>query len=273
MKKIISVALAAGVGFAYSIMPYGAYINYSSKSVKDKGYIGGIYGSVYKAPFKFELDGEHTKIKYKNNLKNWNQTDLTALVHFYKGYNYEFKIGIHNIWSKQYNKEFDKIFIGGIQYYKYLKHNYGTDIYYSVYKNFRVYQISPYIGFNFGNYYSEIGSFYFQTKLNHIHINKSNVSNKQTYNDIDLKISNYKGPYTTTLKATFGKSTYKVANSGFVVYNLGDETKYNYGIDINYAINKQSSFKVGFYRNKLQEQNTNTDYYSNIFTLSYLRAF
>ncbi|WP_024789100.1 hypothetical protein [Lebetimonas sp. JH292] len=108
-------------------------------------------------------------------------------------------------------------------------------------------------------------------KYNNIHISKDGIAPDDTYNNFDLKFQNFKGPWTTTLKTTFGKFAYKVANDGFVVYNTGDEYKYGYGLSVNYNLDKINNIKVSFERDKFEEDNN--DAYSNIYVLSYLRAF
>jgi len=276
MKKLLSIALLASLGFSadFTVMPYGSYINYSN-STKDYGYLGGVYASSYKFPFKTEIDGEFLKLKYKDGNPNYYQKDLTFVEHYYFGENYEIHGGIHNIFITQANNpdHYQKVLFGGVEYYKYLKCNTGVDYYYSFYRNFHVQQITPKIGFNFGNYYSPEGSFYAQAKVNYIHISDKikAATAKNNYWNTDLKFSNFKGPWTTTLKASLGKNAYKVENGGFVVYNLGEEYKYSGGIDISYALNKTSALKVGYSRSKFEENNKNA--YSNVYVASYSLNF
>jgi hypothetical protein len=275
MKKMFLLSVIAALSFAYSIsvvMPYGSYIDYSGSS-KDNAKLGGIYYSFYKWPVKIEMDGELLNISYKNNIPDWKQRDFTFKGNYYYKTNWVFSAGIHNIWTKQYENEYhyNKVFFGGIDYYKYLKYNIGADYYYSDYKGFNVYQITAKSGFNFGNYYSEIGSFYLEGKYNYIHISEKNIASDDTYNNFDLKLQNFKGPWTTTLKATLGKFAYKVSNDGFVVYNTGDEYKYGYELSVNYNIKKINNIKFSFERDKFE---TNSDdAFSNIYVLSYSRAF
>ena len=276
MKKLLSVAVIVSLGVAADIMPYGAYLDYSSNALKDNGYVLGVYGSLLKKQYKFELDAEHTNIKYKKsaNLDDWKQTDLTFVANYYKGYNYAFKAGIHNIWTKQGgNNEYDKVFVLGGLYYEYLKYNAGADFYYSDYKDFNVYQISPKIGFNFGHYNSNTGSFYAEATYNYIHISDKIKagSNKNNYSNLDIKLQNFKGSWTSTINLSLGKNAYKVANGGFVVYNLGEEYKYSADFSVQYAINKNDNIKVSYSRSKYN--NGSEDSYSNVYSIFYLRAF
>jgi len=275
MKKLLSIALITSFSLAsgFTIMPYGAYINYSKNTVKDYGYVGGIYFSKFKSPFKIELDAEATKIVYKDNIPDWKQQNLIGVIHFYKGYNWDFKIGMNNIFINQDNNpdSYDAVYFGGILYYKYLKYNVGVDYYYSKYDNFHVNQITPKVGVNFGNYYSDIGSFYFETKVNYIKISGNAGTNKDNYTNLDVKLQNFQGKWMTEIKGNFGKNAYKVANDGFVVYNLGEEYKYSAGIAIKYYVNRTFSLKVGYTSSKFEENNK--DAYSSIYTASFTKLF
>jgi len=279
MKKLLSIALISSLGFSATVvMPYGGYVNYSDKALKDKAIIGGVYFSYFSSPYKIEIDPEYTNLTYKDkyNINDWNQKDLTTVIHFYKGYNWDFKVGMHQIFIDQSGNDdkYDKVTFGGILYYKYLKYNVGADYYYSSYDNFHVNQFTVKGGFNFGNYYSESGSFYLEGKLNYINISDEVAAgtNKDHYFNTDIKLQNYKGPWMTEIYGNYGKNAYKVANDGFVVYNTGGEYKYSLGINVNYYINKVTSFKVGFSRSKYEISSSN-NVYSNAFTVSFSKSF
>ena len=276
MKKLLSIALISSVGFSYTLfMPYGSYVDYSKKISKEKAYDGGVYLSYFKWPFKVELGGEYLDIKYKSssNINDYIEKDATFVFNNYIGKNYLIKAGIRDMFVKQDSYDNNKVWIAGILYYEYLKYNLGVDYYYSSYNNFNVKQFTPHFGFNFGNYYSDIGSFYLDTKVNFIKISNQIKANSRddNYVDMDIALSNYKGPWTTTLKGTFGRSSYKVSNGGFVVYNLGDEYKYSFGLDISYRFNKFNTLTIGYKRDKFIQNNI--DAFSNSYLLTYSLSF
>jgi len=221
-----------------------------------------------------ELDAESTNIVYKDytNTPDWDQTDLTALIHCFRGYNWDIKLGIHNIFIDQDNNSdhYDKVLIAGLLYYKYLKYNVGVDYYYSTYDGFNVQQITPKMGVNLGNYYSPMGSFYLEGKVNYIHVS-DNATNNDNYTNIDLKLQNYKGRWVTEISGSVGKNTYKVANGGFVVYNLSDEYKYSFGGSVKYFVNKTLSLKIGISRSKYTVNNN--DAYANTYAISISKFF
>ena len=271
MKKIIVGICTSSFLFAANFMPYGAYLTYNN-STKDSGYVGGIYASDLESPYKLEFDAEYLDITYNNGSPDYTESDITLIGHYYEGYNYDYKLGIHNIFVTQTgNKAYNQVFIGGILYYKTLQYNYGADLYISSYDNFSVYQITPKAGYNFGNYYSFLGSFYVEGKFNFINISNKGYAPHQDYRNLDFKVSNYNGPYVTTIEASFGKNAYKVASDGYSVYNLGEEYEKSYTARFKYKFDKTDSFEVSYSRSFFTENNINAS--SKVYLLSYVTMF
>lgn len=287
---IASVIATFGFSATYTAVPYLGYISYSKKSQKDYGIIGGVYGSCYFKHFKIEADAEHTYLSYKSyskyikytklasdkvfyNNNDYKQSDLTAIFHMYIKNKLAFKIGTHSLFidQKNNNDKYDSVFIAGIQYYRYLKCNAGVDFYKSSYDGYNVKQYSPYVGFNFGNYYSQNGSFYLKGQVDFIHISDKAVTGRQNYRNYEISLSNYIKNWTTTIKADFGKNAYRVANGGFSVYNLSEEYKNSFGINVKYGIDKKSALSAGLTYSNFEENGINAD--SMVYLLSYTRAF
>ena len=275
MKKLLSIALITTLGFSSAVfMPYGSYIDYSKESAKDKAVDGGIYFSYYSWPFKLELGAEYLDIDYKSNINDYIEKDVTLIGRHYIGNNFEFKLGIRGMFSSQGSEDnYDEVLMVGLLFYKYLKYNVGLNYYHSMYDGFYVNQFSPHFGINFGNYYSDIGSFYLSLGANFISISNENNANTKDdkYIDADFLLTNYQGPWATTIKASVGKNSYKVANEGFVVYNLGEEYKYSFGLDISYSIDKFNTFTIGYNRSKFTTNGN--DAFSNTYLLSYSLSF
>jgi len=280
MKKLLSITLLATLGFSanITIVPYGSYITYSNKSIKDDGSIGGAYISYFKFPFKLEINAGFTNITYKNkyNIPNWNQKDLTTIIHFYQGANWDIKAGIHNIYINQNNNpdNYDKVLFGGILYYKYGKYNMGVDYYHSYYdKNFRVNQYTLKVGFKTGNKDDLNGIFYTELKMNFINSSKKiGVNNKNNFTNAEIKIQNFKNNFISEIHGSIGENAYKVANNGFVVYNLGEEYKYTAGFKITYLIDKTTSIGVGFDTGKYKT-NINQNVYTNTYSIFFSKNF
>jgi hypothetical protein len=276
MKKLVLAGLL-GLGSLvmaqtyYSALPYAGAINYSGTTTKDNGYVGGIYLSAFQSPYKTELDIEHTRIKYKDNT-HLNQTDFTALIHYYQGYNLDYKIGIHHIISDDSLTDRANIYLAGILFYKTLKYNSGVDIYYSDYSNTstspKVWQLTPKAGINFGNYYSKIGSFYAEAKIDYIHptTHKNENNLKNSYTSAELSLANYNGAFTTKISGWIGKRAFEVDNGGFIVNNLSSTQKNGVKFSESYKINKQSNIKVEYSYTKFVE-------YGNAHSNTYLASY
>ncbi len=292
MKKFL-LSVVATLSFAAStstLMPYGAYIHYGDKSTKDYADLFGIYASYYNFPVKFELDGEYLKIKYKSitksvpitpsstitttyNPSDWNQYDLTFAAHYYQGYNWDYKVGIHNVFIDQKDNpdNYDKVLFGGVMYYVYLAYNAGVDFYYSMYNNFHVNQYTLFGGVNFGNYYAPGGSHYVEVKLNFINISDKDVTGKKNYVNAEAKYTNAQGPWVTTIGGNIGKNAYKVESGGFVVYSLNDEYKGKAYIKVNYSINKTTGVGVKYTKTYFEEGDKDT--FSDTYMLEFSKSF
>ena len=310
LSVVATLSFAASTG---TIMPYGAYIHYGDKSTKDYANLFGVYASYYDFPVKFELDGEYLKIKYKPvtetitttkvttptatptttstsssssntssvtttynytyNPNDWNQYDLTFVAHYYQGYNWAYKAGIHNIFIDQKDNpdNYDKVLFGGVMYYVYLAYNAGVDFYYSMYDGYHVNQYTLFGGVNFGNYYAPGGSHYVEVKLNFINISDKNVTGKKNYVNAEAKYTNAQGPWATTIGGDIGKNAYKVENGGFVVYSLNDEYKGKAYIKVNYSIDKTTGVGVEYTKTYFKERDQDT--FSDTYMLEFSKSF
>lgn len=266
MKKTITM-LAIGATLALAktsitAMPYSAYINYAN-STKDDAYVVGLYSSFYNFPNKLEIGLENINIHYNNGLKDLDQNDLTAVYTRYIAKNYYAKAGVHYINSD--DKPTDEGIVGiiGINYYKYLKYNLGLDLYYSKYKNYapkelKVLQIRPYAGINFGKYYSKMGSFYLEAEYNYIKPTDASLFGlKNSYNSFGLKLTNYKGKFTTSIDAWTGKKVFAIDHGGFTVYNLGEVYKDGIDASVDYAFRPTTHLKLKYSYAKFVEGNKN----------------
>jgi len=280
MKKLVLSGLLFGslamAATSYDVLPYAGYIDYSGSTTKDNGSVFGVYISAFESPWKTELDLEHTTISYNNNTTDLTQNDFTGIVHYYQGYNLDYKLGMHYVDSTDKLTDKGLVFIAGILYYKTLKYNAGVDVYYSDYSNQStspgLYQISPKAGINFGNYNSKIGSFYAEGKIDFIKVGHNREENglKNNYTSIEATLNNYNGAFTTSVSGWIGKRVFAVENSGFIVNNLADEQTGGIKVSESYKIDKASLAKVEYSHTKFKENGNSS---SNTFLVSYSYNF
>jgi len=273
MKKLLlagMLSVSAMAATSYTTSLYGGYIDYSGTTTKDEGSVNGIYLSLFNSPFKIEMDVEETNIDYKYNISDLTQGDYTILAHYYQGYNLDYKMGIHYIDSTDEETDGGIIYTLGILYYKTYAYNYGVDIHYSDYSNLdtspKILQFIPKAGFNFGNYYSAIGSFYAEMKYYYI----QNLDTDKSYSSGSFELSNYNGKFTTTIGFWSGERIYAVDNGGFIVNNLSSKQTRGIKFSESYKINKLSSIKYEYSNTEFKE---NGDAKSNVHLLSYNYSF
>jgi len=269
MKKFAFLISSTILLYCSDFSPYLGYIDYNKNTDKKSAIVGGVYISSYSKPYKFELDAEYFQLKYKTS-PDYKQSDVTGLLTYYTGTDVSYKLGIHNIFSNtpyttsyqfqnklieqtQYESSYDFVLLLGASKYKYLDYDTNLNLFYSDYQNVKVFQISPSYGKSFGDYYSSLGSFYVKAVMNYIYLNKSDVSPKDSYLNFDFKFQNFKGPWVITLEASIGKSAYKVMKNGFVVYNLGEEYKSIYNINIGRKFSSHGFASVGLGYSSFEE--------------------
>jgi len=254
----------------YTFLPYVGMLDYSKNTTKDEGYVSGIYFSIFDSPFKTEIDIEQTSISYTDTTSDLAQGDFSLLVHYYKGYNLDYKMGMHYIDSTDTQTDGGMIYTLGILYYKTLSYNYGLDIHYSDYSNLdtspKILQFTPKVGFNFGNYYSFFGSFYAEAKYYYI----QNLDTDNTYSSSSFELSNYNGKFTTTIGFWSGERIYAVDNGGFIVNNLSNKQTEGFKFSESYKINKISSIKFEYSNTKFEESG---EAESSLYLLSYSYSF
>jgi hypothetical protein len=277
MKKIFLVGtLFSSLLFAnasyYTSLPYLGYIKYTGTTAKKDGNVKGVYFSIFKSPWKVEFDVEGTTITYKDSTADLAQGDFSMFLTYYKGYNLAYNFGVHYIDSTDLLTDGGQVYKLGMLCYKSYEWNKGIDVYYSNYTNLstspKLIQISPKIGFNFGDYYSSIGSFYVETKIDYIKVLENQAINNlsKVYRSIDLTLNNYNGKFTTSFNGWVGKRSFAVENGGFIVNNIGDEQNGGFKIAEEYKVNKVQSFKLEYSYTKFKEN-------GNSATRTYLLSF
>jgi len=279
MKKILFLIIAIFL-YGSEFVPYTGYISYSKDSNKTDSSIIGSYIKIENGKYQYEFDVSYLSQTYDDG--DYNEIDLTAVWNMFDN-DYKYRVGIHNIYSissttatltsrnryssqTTYSDDYSFVIFGGIMKYKYLLYNRSIDLYYSHYKDIDAIQISPKAGYNIN--YSGIGSFYIEGKVNFIYLTKSVP--KDNYTNLVLKLQYFKKDITTTLRAKFFKSVYEVDNDGFVVYNLGEEYKNSYSINISKTIDN-SYISVGYGYSKFVENGV--DCSSSSYSFSVINKF
>lgn len=239
------------------MMIYGGSLDYSDSS-KDNGWFAGAYFQQSWSADRLEFAYDRTEVNYADStVSDLKQNDFTAVWTHYLDDHYFARFGGHYIDNNDdLSNEAFTIF-AGVKYFEGYDFDLGVDVYYSYYTNYTsedlmakgldVIQIEPGIGFTFGEYSSNIGSFY--TKIYYDYIKPDNDGYSQLRNDYHsagFLLKNFNGKWTTVIGGWFGKQVFAVSNEGFVVYNLLEEHKGGAEFSVHYAFSDQLGVKVQF---------------------------
>ena len=275
MRKIVlSIALLGSLALAqtnYTLIPYGKVNIYSGDSEKDYGTSAGIYFSGQENPYETIIAAEGKKVVYKNKSSNndISQTDIMGMLKFNVIDIFNFRIGIHHIVSTDNLTDGGNTFIGGIK----LNNNsldFDLNVYYTNHDNLvnlNITQLSPEVGFNFGNNS-------FKIKGDFINIeNNDKVGLKDSYSSTEVTFKNQTGIFGTTLSGWLGKRIFAVSNNGFTVNNISDEEKGGVYISENIHLDNLSSLEIGYSYTKLEGIKSGDDASKNSVNIAYIYKF
>jgi len=261
-----------------SLSVYGGGLKFNN-SKKTTGNVAGIYMMGFDSPLKAEATIEHTNINQKDDNDTIKQTDYTLLLHFFEGYNFAYKFGVHKISTNDSLTKDGVIWGLGGMYYKLGRYEFKTNLYYSDYSNLnsspKAFQISPQVGFAYGSFYSKFPAFYISMKVDYIKPTKNRKENdlKKSYISSSINIVNHFDKFTTVFHKWYGKRVLAVENEGFIVNNSIDEQRGGFLVSENYMFDKNQNFKFTYSYNTFKEKNNDKISNSNLFLLSYLYNF
>ncbi len=278
LSVITAISLtAAEVKEINMFMPFAGYISYGDKSVKDKGFYGGIHLNGKTLDQQVDIQYSYLKLDYQDNTPALGQNDFSLVYSNFGKENYIFKGGVHYIDSDDYLTDEGLIFFGGVKYYKIYDFDVGIEGYYSTYRNFsptlNVWQLTPSVGKylhtqRLGDFYLNLQYFYITFKESRIietvnnnkygvtrHTIKSVADYDNNNHSVQFSLTNYYGKFTTTGYVWGGKQAYAVRDGGFTVYNLAEVHKGGGGFIINYQL--KNSFGISF--NVAYEKFTDTE--------------
>ncbi|MEO1941885.1 MAG: hypothetical protein ABGW77_03230, partial [Campylobacterales bacterium] len=150
----------------------------------------------------------------------------------------------------------------GVMYYQYGKYNLNLDGYFTNYKDFKVYQLTPKGGYTLW-YKKGVGSLYGEVGLDYIHITDG-AAFKDNYTDLFGKLVCSYQKYTFILKGVVGKNSYRVTDGGFSIYTGASEYKYSYGGSVGVTFGKGLSGQIGVSRSAFEQVKGYTSYSNTI---------
>jgi|GEM_PF-4315228 len=148
----------------------------------------------------------------------------------------------------------------GVLYYNQF-FNTGLTLYYTNYKDFKVYQATPKVGGYLVKGDKDFGTIYGELEVDTLRVSDKKYAYRKNYTSVKASVAGYLNKLSTKVYGRTGKIAYLVEDGG-VVYSTPAEYKYNYGIEIGYQIIPQIGVKIGASRACFQEIK-GADSYSN----------
>lgn len=272
MKKLVALIAAASALIAAQnsvVVPFGGYLRYGDGSVKDSGYMAGVYMSSESDGKVVELQYSYVDISYKDSSENLRQNDFTLALSAKTEDGNSFRVGGHYIDSDDIYTDGGLALFGGAHFASTAQLYYGADLYYTNYKNFDpaldVWQATPYLGKFF--YGGDLGNFYLKASYTYIWLQSSRIVQSvgqtggngrgtvsivktdeygDSYNSASISATHYYKRFTTTASFWLGKQAFAVRDGGFSVYNLPELHKGGAKLQTYYSYSKETTLGVSF---------------------------
>ncbi|MBF0351562.1 MAG: tetratricopeptide repeat protein [SAR324 cluster bacterium] len=226
---------------------YSSSITYTDSSLKtDAQQVGGMLSVGYNAHvLEVALDSVTVTNKTPPELK---QYDYTAAYTNYSFESQKFRLGGHYIESTNDATNAGTVIFVGYNYYVPASWNAGFNLYQSSYAKYGTYsiagqiqglteepaltvmQISPQVGFNFGE-----GLFYAETVLDVILPSDNPELAEDTYFSGQQSLSAFYNQWATGVYVAGGTQVFGVGQGGFSVSNSADEKTGGYGVYLQYT--------------------------------------
>lgn len=292
---LITLATSLNANNDTTFAPYLGYTSYKDDN-KSNGVTVGFYGATKNSNHLFEYGFEYKQIGYDkyfssdSNSSDTNSTDSnstsiadTKQKDFTLSYTYnhvsnlKFKLALHYIISSQNSSDNSLIGLIGLQQ-KIDKLYFGVNFYGSRYTNDalanKVYQLSPFAGYNFGDYNSLMGTYYIKLKLDYINLGSKNQNIDTRYNSYTLALTQFKGMFENTIQFVGGDSLYKVSDNGFSVNNFNDIYSTSFNLSSKYKLDdNQNSIMFSYSMEKFKGYGNTLDAKANNFLVSYYFNF
>ncbi len=298
MKKLVAFIAAASALVAAqnsTVIPFGGYLWYGNGSVKDSGYLAGVYMSGESDGKAVELQYSYVDIAYKDSSDNLRQNDFTLAISSKDEDGNSFRFGGHYIDSDDIYTDGGLTLFGGVHMKSSSQLYYGADLYYTNYKNFDpsldVWQATPYLGkFIYGGYF---GNFYFKASYTYIWLQSSRIVNSveqsgrngrrtvsivktdeygDSYNSASISATHYYKRFTTTASFWLGEQAFAVRDGGFSVNNLPELHKGGVELKTYYSYSKEMTFGVSFGYERFTDTQSGEDtaLFAAVASLSYI---
>lgn len=228
-----------------TLSPFIGSTNYYT-SDKDKAYNLGIY---FKSKdIKAVLENKKTIYSSDSNLSDFSQLSFAAKYDFYNKNDLNAYTTINLIHSS--NSEYNGISSILVGLNKELRiFTLGTNLSYSHYSNTyvkSVIQVSPYIGFSFGDYKSLMGNFYTKIIFDSISPDSNVGGIKKDYSTYALSITHNKNNFQTLFEYWFKDHIFALHDDGLTIQNYEEVYENSLSLSVLYKFSYNMSFQLSY---------------------------
>jgi len=263
MKIIITLFLLIFtnlVALETTLVPYMEQANYTN-SYKNSSTINGLYTKFKEPEYIIELDYETMSLE--NNITTIKQTDYTLSYSYFLRDNYQLKTTYHQMSNDANLSSSAKVYLLGVKYFKRNSFNLGLDISYSSYDKTalatEIYQLTPSLAINFGDYKSTMGKYIVKVETNIIYpksidTNNTNVKDCASYT---ISLTQFKGDFINKVSFYTGEEIFAVKDNGFSINNYNELYTSGYALSTRYSIYEDLGIFLSYKRDNFTEIETN----------------
>lgn len=253
-SSIRSQAVAGKTRITASI--YYAYLDYHHTASKDHAHSGGLYASLgYGLEHLFEIEADNIHKLYRDfpSLRQWDTTIAYANLSIP---HVKLRLGGHYVTSEDPFTDQGWVAFVGADYYIANRGEAGVDGYYTKYPKFQdgleVVQLTPHVGVNL--WHGTNHTLYNDVRGYWIRLNRDFEGQRNFFSVEDRLSLNWRR-WTFSAFGWAGQQMFAVRNEGFALYNLGEEHKAGYGVEIRYDFTAHLAFTLRANREEFRDLN------------------
>lgn len=217
---------------AFTVLPNVAWIDYGGSSIKRHGVAGGVYASVGRLNL-LEASFENTHVNFRTGADLDQQDYVLAYNHFGVP-NWKFRAGTHWIGSSDSFGNGSWIAFGGAHYLALERFDFGADYFHSRYADattsLDVDQVTPQIAFE--QFLDPATKMRLETLGYAIFADEDLGLGRQQFYSVESRWRLDRAGWGIAAFGWAGRQTYAVRRDGFIVFNLAEEHRGGYGLDL-----------------------------------------
>jgi hypothetical protein len=234
--------------------PYVGYVDYHGTASKDHADLAGIYTAFgYGLGHLVEAEADYIQ-KFYRGYPSLSQWDFTLAYDNYSIPHLKLRAGGHYVTSEDRYTDAGWVAFGGAEYYDLNHWTVGVDGYFTQYPKFQthleVVQIVPHFGISF--WHGENFSWNNDVLGYWIRPNQDLLQQRDFFS-IEDKLSLNWRRWTFSAFGWTGQQVFAVRDNGFALYNLSEEHKTGYGVEVRYFFSEHFALTLRANREEFRD--------------------